>query len=63
MTEKQRTEYTRIGLALCKIGINNATAELIWRMQDLLASKGGKVTLMDTSRIESIVNKKYKKGK
>lgn len=63
MTDNQRTEYTRIGLALLKICSNSKTSELLWRFQDLLYQKGGDVDLRDTAQLEAMVNKKYSKKK
>ena len=59
LTTVQRTEYTRLGLAMCGIPINNKTAELIWRLQVGMYEKGGDFSIADSVAIEVFVDKKY----
>jgi hypothetical protein len=60
MTESQRISFTRIALALVKIGVDDATSDLIIRIMDAVNEKQGDFTLRDAVIIESKIREKYK---
>lgn len=51
MSDKEKTEITRIGLAFVSIGCNDVTAELIWRMVECIQKKKGKTSISDAAEI------------
>lgn len=59
LSTDQKTNYTRIGLAMCGIAVNNKTSELIWRLQEGMYKKGGEFALSDSVDIEVLIDKKY----
>lgn len=59
LTDKQRTDYTRVALGLAGIATNNRVAEMIWRLQDMISEKQGKSDLYDVSSIQATVEAKY----
>jgi len=59
MTNKEKTDYTRIGLGLCDIVVNNMTAEVIWRTIEGIQQKKGKFSLRDAVDIKVLVEKSY----
>jgi hypothetical protein len=62
MTDSQRISYTRIALALVKIGVDDATSDLIIRVMDAVNEKQGDFTLRDAAIIEAKVREKYKRS-
>lgn len=59
MTNKEKTDYTRIGLGLCDIGVNNMTAEIIWRTIEGIQKKKGKFSISDAVDIKLSVERSY----
>lgn len=60
MTDKEKTDYTRLALSLCSVAIvTNRVAELIWRTVEGIQEKKGGFSIMDSCKIEEIVRKKY----
>ncbi len=59
MTNKEKTDYTRIGLGLCDIGVNNMTAEVIWRTIEGIQKKKGKFSISDAVDIKLSVERSY----
>jgi len=57
MTNKEKTDYTRIGLGLCDILVNNMTAEVIWRTIEGIQKKKGKFSIRDAVDIKVLVEK------
>lgn len=50
-TDKQKTKYTKMALALCGCGVDDITAEIIWRVHNKLAKHGSELSIMHTSKI------------
>ena len=63
MTTEEKTQYTRIGLALVGIPANDATCEIIWRTVDGINEKKGEFSLRDAVDIEVKVKGKYTQKK
>lgn len=63
MTQKEKTDCTRIALALSGICVNNKTVELIWRTVDGLNAKGDQFSVRDQVAIEVQVTGKVSKKK
>ena len=59
MTPEEKTNYTRIGLALAGIAANDTTCEIIWRTVDGINEKKGQFSLRDAVDIEVKVTGKY----
>jgi len=59
MKKKDKTNYTRIGLSLCGIGVDNQTAEIIWRTIEGIQKKKGKFSISDAVSIKASVEKSY----
>ena len=55
MTTKQKTQRTRIALGLSGLGINDTTAEIIWRTVEKLNEMGGNFDLKTASKIQALV--------
>ncbi len=56
----KRIEYTRIALGICSIAIDNKTAELLVRVNDLIIEKEGSTDLHSICNVLSKVEEKYK---
>lgn len=63
MTGDEKTNYTRIGLGLSGVVVNNMTAEIIWRTVEGLQKKKGKFSISDSVEIEMLVKGKLEKKK
>jgi hypothetical protein len=63
MTAKDKTEYMRIGLALCNIPCDDYHAEMIWRLFEGIQHKKGRFALSDAASIRAMVQKKHNKKK
>lgn len=61
MSDKEKSEYLKIGLALQGIVVNLKTSELIWRIVDGINEKKGNFSLKDAVDIEIKVTGKYTK--
>ena len=61
MTGDEKTNYTRIGLGLSGVVVNNMTAEIIWRTVEGLQKKKGKFSISDSVEIEMLVKGKLEK--
>lgn len=59
MTEKEKTEYTKIALALAGIATDKMTCELVWRSYEGIQKKKGEFSIEDSSKIIAMVQKKY----
>ena len=59
MTNKDKTNYTRLGLSMCGIGVDNQTAEVIWRTIEGIQKKKGKFSISDAVDIKVSVEKTY----
>jgi ABC-type transporter Mla MlaB component len=55
MTDKQKTSYTKIALALSGLAVNEQKAEVIWRTMDRLEQKKNRFSVNDVMHIDSIV--------
>jgi hypothetical protein len=55
MSDTEKTNYTKIGLALAGIAVSKQTAELLWRTVDGINAKKGQFSLSDQCDIERIV--------
>lgn len=58
--EEKKTQYTRLGLGMSGICVNNATAELIWRVFKRMDEKKGQFSLSDGVELEFFIANKYK---
>ena len=63
MNDEKKTEYTRLALALCGLGLNEKASELVWRVIERLNEKGDQFSLKDAVEIELKVNGKVKQKK
>jgi len=61
MIGDEKTNYTRIGLGLSGVVVNNMTAEIIWRTVEGLQKKKGKFSISDSVEIEILVKGKLEK--
>lgn len=61
LTEKDKTRFTRISLAMVGIAVNNHTAESLWRIFERMSDLGGKFSLRDGSEIQAFMDEKIKK--
>lgn len=61
LTDKEKTNFTRIALGLAGITCNNEqTPEMIWRVFESMQKLGGKFSLRDGTMIKTAVEHKYK---
>jgi hypothetical protein len=58
--EAEKTQFTRIGLSLAGISVNDATAELVWRTLKRIDEKKGEFSVHDGVELECLIRKKYK---
>ena len=58
--DEKKTQYTRLGLAMSGICVNDPTAELIWRVFKRMDEKKGQFALSDGVELECFISKKYK---
>lgn len=63
MTQKEKVSYFRIALALSKISVNDAAADLMIRIYEGILEKKGEWSIMDSSKLEVEIAKKYAKNK
>jgi len=59
MDHEKRIQYTRISLGLCGIGVSNATAEIVCRVNDAILEMEGDFDLATAARIQTEVEEKY----
>jgi hypothetical protein len=57
----EKTQFTRIGLGLAGIAVNDATAELVWRTLKRIDEKKGQFSVTDGVELEFFIKKKYGK--
>ena len=57
--ESNSTQYMRMGLGMCGIGVSDITAEIIIRTYEEIQRMKGDFSLEDAARIETEVIKKY----
>ena len=55
MTNKLKTEYTKIALALTGIAVSKKLAEMIWRTYEKIQEKKGNFNIIDAMEIEKKV--------
>jgi hypothetical protein len=60
MTNKEKTNYTRIGLGLVGVAVDSMTAEVVWRTIEGIQQKKGKFAISDAVDIKCLVEKTYK---
>lgn len=60
MSEEEKINYMRIGLALCGIGADLKTTDLIIKIYEETLEKGGDFSIKDAVRIEHFIHDKYK---
>lgn len=58
--DEKKTQYTRLGLGMSGVCVNDATAELIWRVFKRMEEKKGQFSLTDGVELEHFIAKKYK---
>jgi hypothetical protein len=63
LTLKKRVDYMRLGMALVGISVNDPTAEIMVKMYEGIAEKGGNFNLNDAVKIEFETTEKYKNSK
>jgi hypothetical protein len=61
MTNEERTNYTRMGLAIVGIQIDETTSELVWKMCEGIKRKKGNFSIKDAVQIEYEVKGKIEK--
>lgn len=61
MTDKEKSDYLKIGLALHGIVVNLKTSEMIWRTVEGIQQKKGDFNLKDAVDIEIKVTGRYTK--
>lgn len=59
LTEEKKTQYMRIGLGMCEVGVTNKVAELIWRYYEAQQELKEEFSLRDASEITAMVEEKY----
>lgn len=59
--EAMKTQFTRIGLGLSGIAVNDATAELVWRTLKRIEEKKGEFSVHDGVELEHFIKRKYGK--
>lgn len=61
LTDKEKTEFTRIALGLAGISVKDGiTPEIIWRTFESMQKLGGKFSLRDGTMVKAAVEQKYK---
>jgi hypothetical protein len=59
MDHEKRVQYTRLSLGLCGIGVSNATAEIVFRVNDAILEMEGDFDLITAAKIQTEVEEKY----
>lgn len=59
MTEEEKVNYLRLALGLCEIRTDIKTADMIWRVCELVKRKRGKTSVEDTCKIFVDIREKY----
>lgn len=60
MTQKQKIQYMRIGLAMAGVAVVDKTADLIVSVYELTMKKKGNTDLGDIVRVQAEIERKYK---